>query len=367
MKHALFAASLLVLAGWNTGAEARSLTDAAGRVVMLPDTVERAICSGSGCLRLLTYLQALDVVVGVDDMEARTDRFDARPYSIANPQLRDMPVFGQFRGADNPELILALDPAPQVIFKIFSTSGPTPDDLSARTGLPVVAINYGDLGNRRADLDNALRLMGAALGREARAEDVIAYLDGLKADLRQRAQASDAAIPSVYLGGVAYRGPRGLQSTEPGYPPFALLGIPNPAAGLAGDGQPTTDVAKEMILAWDPDMLFLDLFTIQMGEGVGGLHELNTDPAYRLLGAVARGDVFGVLPYNLYAANFGSILANAYYIGTLVHPTTFADIDPAAKADEIYTFLVGAPVFEQMATSLDGLPFRRVPLTPVGQ
>jgi len=50
-----------------------------------------------------------------------------------------------------------------------------------------------------------------------------------------------------------------------------------------------------------------------MGDRAGGLFELKTDPAYQSLTAVQNGNVFGVLPYNWYTQNFGSILANAYF------------------------------------------------------
>ncbi|MGE4191746.1 MAG: iron ABC transporter substrate-binding protein, partial [Pseudodesulfovibrio sp.] len=53
-----FLAAVLVLALFiPLPAQARSVTDAGGKVVEIPDAVERVICSGSGSLRLLTYLQ----------------------------------------------------------------------------------------------------------------------------------------------------------------------------------------------------------------------------------------------------------------------------------------------------------------------
>ncbi|MDX9841310.1 MAG: hypothetical protein RBS95_07620, partial [Desulfobulbus sp.] len=85
-------------------AAARQVVDAAGRTVTVPDTVRRVICSGSGSLRLLTYLQAQDLAVAVDDIEGKRNRFDARPYGLANSQFKTLPVFGGFRGQDNPEL-----------------------------------------------------------------------------------------------------------------------------------------------------------------------------------------------------------------------------------------------------------------------
>ncbi len=82
---------------------ARTITDAAGRTVSIPDSVNRVICSGPGCLRLLTYLQAEDRAVAVDDIETRRGSFDARPYALVHPEFKSMPIFGEFRGHDNPD------------------------------------------------------------------------------------------------------------------------------------------------------------------------------------------------------------------------------------------------------------------------
>ncbi len=350
-------------------AAGREITDALGRKVDIPDAVERVICSGSGCLRLLTYLQAQDMAVAVDDIEGRRRQFDARPYAMANPQFKSLPVFGEFRGKDNPELIMTLDPAPQVILKLVGTGkgtvGPDPADLQEKTGIPVVALKYGNLGKMRDDLYGSLRIMADVVGRQQRAEAVLAFFDSQIADLKKRtADIPEEQRPSVYLGGVAYAGPHGFQSTEPTYPPFRFVNARN----LADNANPkagevtSTDIAKEKIVEWNPDYLFLDLSTLQLGDAAGGLYELKTDPAYQTLAAVKNGKVYGVLPYNWYNQNFESIFADAYFIGKLLYPERFSDIDPAAKADEIYTFMVGKAVFAEMNALFGNLAFRDVPL-----
>lgn len=348
-----------------TAAQTRLITDALGRSVEIPARVERVICSGSGCLRLLTYLQAQERAVAVDDIETRRRTFDARPYALANPQFKSLPVFGEFRGRDSPERILGLEPAPQVIFKVCSPLGHDPELLQARTGIPVVALRYGDLTHGRQDLTQALRIMGDALGKSERAEEVIAYFDALRADLARRTRdIPDSRRKSCYVGGIAARGPHGFNSTEPAYPPFVFTNARNLAASLAPEGKTLShaSVAKEQIVAWDPDVLFLDLSTLQLGDSAGGLHELRTDPAYRSLTAVRQGRVHGLLPFNWYTENFGSILADCYFVGKVLHPERFTDVDPVAKADEIYTFLVGKPVFEQMNAMFRNLAFQLVPV-----
>lgn len=354
----------VLLTAPTSSAFSRTITDAMGRAVEIPERVERVICSGPGCLRLLTYLQGQDMAVGVDDMETRRSRFDARPYALANPSFKKLPTFGEFRGHDNPERILILEPQPQVIFKTYGTMGHDPVELQEKTGIPVVVLGYGELaGPKQKVFFQALRTMGEAVGRQERAEAVIDFFKDNITELESRTKdIPESERPSVFVGGVAKKGPHGYQSTEPGYPPFRFVNADNVAFDrtLTGKALMHADVAKEKIVEWNPDYLFLDLSTLQLGKGAGGLHELRTDPAYATLTAVRENRVYGLLPYNWYSRNFGSILANAWYVGGLLHPERFPDLNPAAKADEIYSFLVGEPVFEKMDEAFHNMAFKRV-------
>jgi len=153
----------------------RTIVDAAGRKVEIPKKIERVICSGPGCLRLLVYLQSQDKIVAVDNMEKRKSIFDARPYALANPQFKEYPLFGEFRGHDNPELIMGLEPFPQVIFKTYSSMGYDPVKLEKKTGIPVVVLNYGDMFKYRKDFFNAIRIIGKVMDKGERAEELIAF------------------------------------------------------------------------------------------------------------------------------------------------------------------------------------------------
>jgi iron complex transport system substrate-binding protein len=342
-----------------------TVVDGLGREISVPRNPQNVICSGAGSLRLLTYLQAQDRVVAVDDMEGRRPRFDARPYALANPGFATLPLFGEFRGHDNPELIAALDPQPQLIFKTFSSTGTDPLELERQTGIPVVVLNYGDLFAYREDFYTALRTMALVMDRQQRAEEVIAFFEAAIADLNGRT----AGIPpeekrSCYVGGIAYRGPHGFQSTEPTYPPFMFVNADNVAyaPGRSLAELEHADVAKEQIVAWDPDVLFVDVSTLQSDPQASAVYELQNDPAYTGLTAVRRGEVYGVLPYNWYTGNYGSILADAYFVGKVLYPERFRDIEPADKSDEIYGFLVGKAVFQQLNQAFQGMVFRKIPL-----
>ncbi|WP_419781468.1 iron ABC transporter substrate-binding protein [Maridesulfovibrio sp.] len=343
----------------------RTITDMAGRTVEIPAKVERVICSGPGCLRYLTYLQGQDMIVGVDSIEHRKTRFDARPYAIANPQFKNMPLIGEFRGHDNPELILGLEPQPQVIFKTYKDMGYDPDELQAKTGIPVICLSYASLAAKRDVIYKSLQLMGEVIGKEKRAKEVFDFMEKEITDLQNRT----ANIPkeqrkTCYVGGIAKKGPHGFQSTEPAYPPFRFVNAMNVACPPKSKGKPLqhANVSKEQIVAWNPEILFVDISTSQLGENAGAIYEIKTDPAYQSLDAVSSGEVYTVLPYNWYSRNYGSIIADAYYVGKVLYPSKFQDIDPEAKADEIYTFMVGEPVLQTMEKAFSVKGFHKMEL-----
>ncbi|TQD23830.1 iron ABC transporter substrate-binding protein [Methanolobus vulcani] len=323
-----------------TSTDTVTITDAMGREVEIPDTIENVICSGAGSLRLLTYLESEDKIIAVDSIEARENLYDARPYALANPQFAtDYTVFGEFRGNDDPEKILALEPQPDVILKTYSASGYDPVELQEKTGIPVVVVNYGNMVDSREDMYQALRIYGEVMDKEERAEEVIEFFDETIADINERtSDVSDDEKTSCYVGGIARAGPHGLQSTEPTYPPFFFTN----ALNVAYDDMDlsTAEVAKEKIIEWDPEILFVDLSTMQSEDENSAVYQLQNDDSYQQLQAVSSGNVYGMLPYNWYTQNFGSVLADSYYAGKLLYPENFEDVDIEDKTAEIYTFLV---------------------------
>ncbi|RKJ79129.1 MULTISPECIES: iron ABC transporter substrate-binding protein [unclassified Pyramidobacter] len=368
MKSSMkFLASLvlaMLCASAACGAE-MTVTDCLGRSVTVPVAPQRILGSGSGALRLLTYLQANDRVIAVDSIEKRNDPPQSkasRPYAFAHPEFAALPLFGEFRGKDNPELIAGLSLQPQVIFKVSPLSGPHPDQLTAKTGIPVIGLEYGNLSDEKEQFYATLRLMGKVLDKEQRAEEVVAFFEKHLAELRRRT----AGVPeekrrSCYIGGVSMRGTHGFTSTETGYPPFLYTGAKNVASDGSGRSE-TVNVAKEKILQWDPQVVFMDINTLRAKGEASGLWQLSFDPVYAELSAVENGEIWSVLPYNSYTINYGSVLVNSYFVGKTLYPDRFADVEIASVADEIYSFLVGKPLYAQISEALSGKIFCRLNL-----
>jgi len=343
-----------------------TLTDGFGRTVTFGTPVGSVLCSGSGTLRYLVYLQGENLVAGVDSIEKQHRDEEGRPYALVHRErLQQLPLFGEFRGKDDPEKIIGIDP--DLVFKggstgtAYGTSAAEADALQEKTGVPVVGFAYGSLRNdaEKTEMYTALRVMGKAIGNDARAEEVIAYIEATIADLEARTR----DIPPeeqkrVYIGGVSAAGAHGIISTEPAYPPFLWVHADNVASGL---GTAHADVAKEAIVDWDPDYIFIDAGTTRM-DNEGAVGQLRDDPALLGLTAVKEGRVYGVLPYNFYSTNYETVFSNAYYIGKVLYPDRFADIDPAEKAEEIMTFFVGEPVFSELNSQFNDFGFRPVSL-----
>ncbi|MBD3192800.1 MAG: ABC transporter substrate-binding protein [Candidatus Heimdallarchaeota archaeon] len=311
-----------------------TITDMAGRKITVPKQIDRVVGIEAGALRLLVYMNVTDLVVGVEEIEHTSN--NTRPYNIAHPEFQNLPSIGPIHGGDS-ELIVAQ--SPDVIFWTYAEAGEA-DELQGKTGIPVIVLRYGDLEANRETFYEALQLLGQILHKEARAEEVISFFETIIGDLNTRTQdISEESKPAVYVGGVSYRGSHGLTSTEAKYAPFDFINAKNVAGGVESDH---IFIDPEQLIEWNPDIIFVD---------EGGLELVLTDIAndsafFNTLDAVKQEKLYCVLPYNYYTANFGSILADAYYIGSVVYPSYFETIDPIEKTSEIYSFLVGENVYE---------------------
>ncbi|MFB6156049.1 MAG: ABC transporter substrate-binding protein [Haloferacaceae archaeon] len=358
----------------------RSVTDAAGRTVTVPADVERVVALGSGGLRFVTYAGGVDRVVGVEQLETSNADRPYRPYTLANQGLTGLPTVGTRKEPDR-ERVLQTDPD-VVVYAYASESAA--NEMQDKLGVPVVTIRPGGLTPElRSSFFDSLDLLGTVLGTTDRVERLRADVEDVLADLADRRgrveTKSDAYVG--YLG----RGKHGLTFTQPSYVPFALGGVANVAAGASGSGggggsgggdgsgggsgggdgsgggsgggdgsggggggggdggrkgATRITIDPETLLKWDPEVLFVDLGT----ESYDALDA----PEYQDVTAIANGDVYAVLPTRDYGTNFGTVLADAYAVGAAANPDVY-DVDPVAKANELYETFVGEGVYEGVA------------------
>ena len=340
-----------LLAGCGTGGgntlNSRTITDGAGRQVEVPEAVESIVCVGVGALRYTCYAGAADLVIGVEDYETKAGL--DRLYNYVNfDKFKDLPVIGT-NGVPYAEEIIHV--APDVIVMSKSASADA-DDLQNKTGTPVVVVP----GSDTALDDNAyetIRILGELYGMQTRAAELTDYLKSIQKDLDDRTRdIPDDSKPSVYVAGVSFKGNHGFEGTEAGYGPFQLIHANNLADTTGQTG--AFDIDVEQVLAWDPDIIFLDF---------NGMSLIREDYAknpdyYNALTAVQEGQVYSQISFRSYASNLDTALADAYYAACMIYPEQFADIDPVQKSGEIFELLLGANPYTDLKEA--GYEFRPI-------
>lgn len=317
------------------------ITDLAGREVTVLGDIDKVVAIGPGALRLVVYAGGADRVVGIEEFETRPPI--ARPYTLASPGLLDLPVVGVGGPDSAVDAERLLGVAPDVIFIAQIADAGAAEQLQAATGIPVIVVSYGMLGTIDEPFFTSLDLIGTVLGTRDRTDEVNALIRDTVADLGARtADIPDDDRPTAYVGALGFKGAHGIESTQAGYLPFKMIGARNAAASAGASSSIMIDL--EQLLSWSPDHIFIDL---------GGLslvrEDVQADRAfYEGLDAVRAGHVYAQLPFNSYSTNVEIALADAYYAGTVLYPDRFADIDPAAKADELAEAFVGAPVYDDL-------------------
>lgn len=332
------------------GTETVTVTDMFGRNVTVPNKVDRVVCLNAAALRFVVYIDATSKVVGVEDVEKKTGATDisGRSYRAAHPELADLPSVGPMFGGDR-ELIAAA--SPQVIFRTASQASDL-DDLQKALGIPVVGLTSNvDLSTNILSFYRQLRLVGEVMDQKDRAEELIGSIEGIMKDLRERTSSmSNSEKPRVYIGGVSASGSHGIDFTSSKYPPFDFTGSINVVTPAMMNNKTVGQINMEVLPVLDPEIMFIDWggYALIQQDYVKFKNTLDRVEAIR------DGQTYGVLQYNWYATNWESLLANCYYVGKVLYPSAFSDIDPEQKADEIYTQWVGKAIYQQVVENSGG-------------
>ncbi len=306
--------------------EGVEVTDMLGRRVVIPERVDSIVCLKASAIRLVCYAGGADMICGVEECELR-----GNPYThiYANPTLKKKRVIGPMMGGD-PELILSA--SPDLIFTTCSTVNEA-DILQRKCGVPVIALEYGNLGSKRDEFYSSLTLISNILGTQSRVDSLVEYINDQIDELNRRSetQLKHKASPVVYVCGISYKGKKGLDSTDPNYAALQFINGTNAAAEvdsrLVSEITGTT-ISLEQLLLWNPDILFVD------NDGM----DLVLRDLERL--SMEGKEIYMVWPYNNIHSNFEIMLLNSWFMGKILYPDQFADIDIAAKRDEImYNFL----------------------------
>ena len=327
----------------------RIITDGYGREVEIPSEIHTIIPLGNAP-RLITYLGLADRVIAVPscevvDMNDPTGWF--KPYAYVNyEQWKDLPIVGNdSSGAGEwyAEEIVAANA--DLIITTYAED--VAEDIQAQTGIPVLALPSPDLFSE--DYYDAFRLIADACGVTDRAEELIRYLQTSLEDLSNRVKnISDEDKPAVLAAAATFSGSHSIDGVYANYPVFKVLDANDVALGIS-EKVGGVLVDKEQILAWDPEMIFFDSRNVALVQ-----EDYQNDPTYfNSLQAVRNSQLYQWPNSTSHYSNVEVPLASAYYVGAMLYPDAFADLDIDAKISEIFNMFVGAPDYKEVYESID--------------
>lgn len=326
------------------------VTDAYGREVELPQTVESVATVGSGA-RFVVYAGGQDKLIAVTDKE--TESAPVRPYTMVYAeQFSALPSTsnGNHLMETSVDAEKLLELAPDVI--VSSRSAQECDQLQEQIGIPVVGISYQDqlFGD---DVYASILAVGKALGTEEHARQAVDAMKGWQADLQERtASIPDAEKPAVYTGAVNFKGAKSFGGTYAQYAPFMAVNVKNVADETGQKG--SLDVDLEQLAEWNPDIMFLNAGNMDLMKQD---YEANT-ALFDSLAAFQNGKLYTQPAFNFNGTNIEMGICDAYFIGSVVYPEAFADLDMPAMYDEVFTTMLGKSYYEDMKAG--GMDFKQI-------
>ena len=354
--------AMVVSASAETTPETRIVTDVWNREVEIPYEVKTIVCLGSMGPRFAAYLDVVDMMVGAEDsdIEKMSFRYDYSP--VYHEQLKELPSVGAGGGSgDNNGYAEAIIQAqPDVIIAGFNEDAA--DELQAQTGIPVVSVRYRTQGFIDEGFHRAMRVFAEVVGAQERCEEVLAYVDACKADLNDRTKdIPDSDKLRAYTGAVTFNGRHGFAFTYVNFPAFTAVNALNvadvlleertgeaaaeaAASGKAYIGNDGFEVDLEQIIAWDPDIIFLDPGNMDLVND----EYANNPGFFDSLRAIQEGQVYTMPSTNAAGPNVTYLLINAYYAGLTLYPEQFSDVRLEDKAAEIMEMMLGENFFDQM-------------------
>jgi iron complex transport system substrate-binding protein len=299
-------------------ADARSVVDAMGRTVQVPDRIERVMPAGQPAAVLL-YTLALEKMIGWPHSPSPAAK------SLLGPSFADLPQLAPLvhDGKVQTEQIQAA--RPDVIFDYGSTSPRYTDRatmVQEATGISVLLLD-----GRLERAPEIYRVLGGMLGTEERAADLAGAAERLLTMTRERAQARREAGPIRVYYARSADGLTTATATSSLGDVLRLIGSVNVADG-AQPGE-LSHVTRDQVYAWNPDIVVTNN---------PGFWKVRNGPDWAGLPAVAQGRVY-LAP----AVPFGWIdeppsvnrLIGLLWAGHTLYPAVYPE-DLRAEARDFY-------------------------------
>jgi iron complex transport system substrate-binding protein len=323
----------------------RTVTDLSGRTVTIEKPIERIITNNPDNSRIVIALGDGAKLVASDECTIETGGCvcpmgldnkticDACWKGVTPGGLDNLPVTNT-RYTMNQEQMASLKPD-----LILMSSDKEAEEVQEHVGVPVFVAgsNYTIEGMKKH-----IAAVGSVLGKEKEATDLNSFIDNeVKKVTDISSTIPDSEKKKVYY---ATRGAmkgfydakegRDFTRTDNKYEPMTLAGGINVAKDAA-DGN--VNVGIEQIIAWNPDVILVACSSPEDS----GVDFILQAPELQSIKAVKEGKVYNTFYPNCRGSPHDRNLINMFYIGKLLYPDKYKDINLEAEGNEIMKKFLG--------------------------
>lgn len=313
----------------------RTVTDAVGRVVVVPTTVVRV-----GTIGPVPVLDSLILALGKGDTIVSglpTFAQSARYKYLRTflPQTVRQPPIQTGAGAPNIEMLLALRPDVIVVMDRGIV------EQLARYGVPVVTV----LWREPDDIKRSMRLLGEIFNAQPQADAYLSYVEATMA----RVDAEVADIPEKHRTRVLYCSPGAM--SQPHLIADWWIGK---AGGISVTAGPrfgeSFAFSMEQVFKWNPQVILVPT--------PRDVEEIYRDQRWSTIEAVRSRRIYTV---PIGAHSWGNRTAEqpltVLWAAKTLYPDRFADLDVPVEAQEFYRKFFGVTLSHQdMIEILSGIP-----------
>lgn len=278
-------ASVLVGCSGNQEAndkDVRTVVDIAGRTVELPAQVDSIVTVFPPTTAMVFAIDGGKHLVGVDAANVEN-----KVLKDIDPEFKNVTNIGhQFQGINKEEL---LELKPDVVFASVMNREKTMKDIEELC--PVVYVDV----NTIEDLNKSMLIMGKALNKEARAQELVSYYESRMDNIKNIAsQVPENEKRHVYMTSHSILKTCTAASIED----FILTvggGINaaseiNLGSGTVGELYP--EITAEQLLEWNPDVIFINTYCSSDTKD-----KIFSDPRFADITAVKNKQVFQMPGY----------------------------------------------------------------------
>ena len=305
----------------------RTLTDMAGRRVVIKDPVNRIVTTFKPATLSVFSLGLAHKLVGVDT-SSRQDPLHLAVF----PGIAHVAGVGTKSMGINFETLVSLKPDLVILYS--QKEGIFLADRLAGMNIPSIII----LPETFETIKQTLRVIAEAAGDPGKSRYVEDQMDGVTGLVAQRVGSLDEKERKTGYFASAL----GLFSTTTAHmiqhEIFNLAGLKNVSGRLTGYFQ---DISPEQLVQWNPDIMVLSQY-LKKGET-----ERLSDKALQEVQAVSKKAVYRC-PSSLAPWDYPSPLSvlASLWVAQKAYPERFSDIEMKDKADEFYQNLFGKTMSE---------------------